>query len=432
MKTLRLSATLLLSVCTFQVAAAQGSAPDLDAYVQRHTPQAIAFRHQIHQNPELSNREHETAALVAEHLRTLGFDEVRTGIALTGVVGVLRGGQPGPVVALRADMDALPVVEATGFPFASTKRTTYGGQEVGVMHACGHDIHVSVGLGVASVLAEMKASLAGSVVFIFQPAEEGPPAGEEGGAPLMLEEGAFADPRPEAIFALHALPSLEVGQLGFTFGPVMAAADQWTARIIGRQSHGAEPEAGVDPIVTAAQVVLGLQTIKSRNLSALDDGVITTGIIRGGERSNIIPAEVYLEGTVRTYDPAVQALIERRMEEVIRHTTAAAGGTYEFVYERGLPVTVNDPPLGERMRPSLERVVGAENVFALKASGTAEDFAYFAMETPGFFFRLGTTKPGTTSGGLHTPTMTADDSAVPVGIRAMTALVLDYLAGGKP
>ena len=427
--------TSFMAAAAIAAAANPASAQDLmrqlDAAVERHATETIQLRHRIHANPELSNRETETAALVAEHLRSLGFDEVRTGVAHTGVVGVLRGGRPGPVVGVRADMDALPVTEATGLPFASTKRATYGGQEVGVMHACGHDIHTSVGMGVASVLADMKATLPGTVVFYFQPAEEGAPPGETGGAGLMLEEGAFDDPRPEAVFALHALPSLEVGQLGFTPGPAMAAADRWTARVIGQQAHGAQPQESVDPVVTASQVVLGLQTIRSRNLSALDDGVVTTGIIRGGERNNIIPGEVYLEGTVRTFDPAIQDLIERRMEEVIEHTTAAAGATYEFSYQRGVPVTVNDRALGERMLPTLERVAGADNVHILPPTGGAEDFAYFAREVPGFYFRLGTTKPGGTSGGLHTPTMTADDGAVPVGIRAMTALVLEFLGAAR-
>lgn len=422
---LRALSTVL--VFAFGISPAQAQEAEIAALVDRHADEAIDFRHQIHQNPELSNEEHETAALVAEHLRSLDFDEVRTGVAHTGVIGVLHGGRPGPVVAVRADMDALPVTEATGLPFASSKRTEYGGQEVGVMHACGHDIHTAVGLGTASVLADMRETLPGTVLFIFQPAEEGPPPGEAGGAPMMLEEGAFDDPKPEAIFALHALPSLEVGRLGFTPGPAMAAADRWTARVVGRQAHGAQPQESVDPIVTAAQVVIGLQTIRARNLSAIDDGVVTTGIIRGGERNNIIPGEVYLEGTVRTFDPSVQDLIESRMEEVIRGITSSAGAAYEFNYERGLPVTVNDEELGRRMLPTLARVVSEGNVRILEPTGGAEDFSYFAQLVPGFYFRLGTTKPGTVSGGLHTPTMTADDSAIPIGIEAMTALVLDYM-----
>lgn len=413
-------------IVTVTAAAAQ-VAPGVDAAVRRHTPQITQLRHRIHQHPELGNRETETAALVAAHLRALGL-EVRTGVAHTGVIGVLRGGRPGPVVAVRADMDALPVTEATGLPFASTRRATYGGQEVGVMHACGHDIHTAVGLGTASVLAGMRADLAGTVLFIFQPAEEGAPPGEEGGAELMLEEGAFADPAPAVAFALHALPSLEVGQLGITPGPAMAAADQWTARIIGRQAHGAQPQESIDPVVMAAQAVMALQTIRSRNLSALDDGLVTVGIIRGGERSNIIPGEVYLEGTVRTFDPAIQDMIERRMREILDGITKAGGGSFTMTYERGYPVTVNDPDLTARMSPTLARVVGADNLRVLPPTTGAEDFSYFARRVPGMYFRLGTTKPGTTSGGLHTPTMTADDAAIPIGIRALTTLVLDYMS----
>ncbi|MEX1184533.1 MAG: amidohydrolase [Gemmatimonadota bacterium] len=419
-----------LIVATTPVAAQTAGAVDaaVDGAVQRHTPQITQLRHRIHQNPELGNRETATAALVADHLRSLGL-EVRTGVAHTGVIGVLRGGRPGPVVAVRADMDALPVTEATGFPFASTTRATYGGQEVGVMHACGHDIHTAVALGAASVLAGMKADLAGTVLFIFQPAEEGPPPGEEGGATLMLEEGAFDDPAPDVAFALHALPALDVGQLGITSGPAMAAADQWTARIIGRQAHGAQPQESIDPVVMAAQAVMALQTIRSRNLSALDDGLVTVGIIRGGERGNIIPGEIYMEGTVRTFDPAVQDLIERRMREILDGITRAGGGSFEMTYDRGYPVTVNDPDLTARMSPTLARVVGDGNLQTLAPTTGAEDFSYFAQRVPGMYFRLGTTKPGTTSGGLHTPTMTADDAAIPVGIRAMTMLVLDYMGG---
>lgn len=399
----------------------------VDRAIERHVDDLIELRHRLHANPELSNREDETAALVAAHLRELDFDRVRTEVAHTGVVGVLRGGRPGPVVAVRADMDALPVTEATGLPFASTKRTTYAGQEVGVMHACGHDIHTSVALGVATVLSGMKAELPGTVVFIFQPAEEGAPQGEEGGAALMLEEGVLGDPSPEAIFALHTIPSLEVGEVGYTPGPAMAAADTWRAAIRGQGSHGARPHESVDPIVMASQAVMALQTIRSRNIDPLAPGVVTVGMIRGGERNNIIPGEVQMAGTVRTFDPAVQDMVETRMRQILDGVARAGGGSYELEYHRDVPVTVNDRELAERMAPTLERAVGAENVEVLPPTATAEDFAYFAREIPGFYFRLGTTAPGTASGGLHTPTFTAADASVPVGVRAMSALVLAYL-----
>lgn len=427
MKPLHVRILMLLVASTTAPTPAVGQSADrIDAAVERHTPHITQLRHRIHQNPELGNREVETAALVAEHLRSLGI-EVRTGVAHTGVVGVLRGARPGPVVAVRADMDALPVTENTGLPFASTKRAVYDGQEVGVMHACGHDIHTAVGLGTASVLAGMQADLAGTVLFIFQPAEEGAPAGEAGGASLMLEEGVFDDPAPDVIFALHAVPALDVGELGVTPGAAMAASDRWSARIIGRQSHGAQPQAAIDPIVIAAQAVLALQTIRSRNLSGIDGGVITVGIIRGGERRNIIPAEVYLEGTVRTFDPDVQDLIERRIGEILDGVTKAGGGSFELTYERGTPVLVNDQHLGARMAPTLARIVGDDNVHQLRPTTSAEDFSYFAQRVPALYFSLGTTRPGTTSGGLHTPTMIADDAAIPVGMRAMSTLVLDYL-----
>jgi amidohydrolase len=398
----------------------------IEAAIERHTPGIVELRHHVHQYPELGNREFETAALVAEHLRELGI-EVREGIAHTGVVGVLRGGRPGPVVAVRADMDALPVTEATGLPFASTVRAQWAGQEVGVMHACGHDIHVAVGLGTASVLAGIRDELAGTVLFIFQPAEEGAPPGEEGGAELMLREGVFDDPVPEVAFALHSTPSLEVGEIGVTSGPAMAASDTWRARIIGQQAHGAQPQESVDPVVMAAQAVMALQTIRSRNMSALDDGVVTVGIIRGGDRTNIIPGEVYLAGTVRTFDPVVQDLIERRMREILDGITRSAGGSFELSYSRGYPVTVNDPELTARMTPTLERVARQGGFRVLPPTTGAEDFSYFAQQVPGLYFRLGTTTPGGESGGLHTPTFVADDASIPEGMRAMTALVLDYL-----
>ena len=422
---------LLSAVLTVTIAAPAGAQvpDDVEQSLSRHVDGIIELRHRIHANPELSNSENETAALVADHLSSLGFDEVRTGVAHTGVVGILRGGEPGPVVAVRADMDALPVTEATGLPFASTKRTTYAGQEVGVMHACGHDIHVSVGLGTASVLADLKADLPGTVVFIFQPAEEGPPPGEEGGAPLMLEEGVFDDPAPEAIFALHTYPGLEVGEVGYVPGPAMAAADTWHAVIRGQGAHGARPHEAIDPIVMAANAVLSLQTIRSRTIDPLEPGVVTVGSIHGGERHNIIPDEVRLSGTVRTFDSEVQDRVETRMREILDGVTRAGGGSYELDYERVAPVTVNDRALTEEVAPSLEKAVGAGNVHVLPPTATAEDFAYFAQVIPGFYFRLGTTEPGTESGGLHTSTFTADDASVPVGIRAMTTIVLDYLEG---
>lgn len=420
----------------------QDLAARADQAIERHAPAIIELRQEIHQNPELSNREVETARLVAEHLRSLGLD-VETGVARTGVVAVLEGGRPGPVVAVRADMDALPVVERTDLPFRSTVRTEYLGQEVGVAHACGHDVHTAVQLGVAAVLAELKADLPGTVVFLFQPAEEGPPPGEAGGATLMIEEGALEDPRPEAIFALHSFPQFEVegetrvapiGQVGWAAGPTYASSDHFIVTITGRQAHGAWPHLSVDPIVTAAQAILALQTIRSRNLSPTEPGVVTVGIVRGGERNNIIPESVRLEGTIRTYDAEVRDAILRRIEEILDGVTAAAGATYELEVHPYAPPVVNDAELSLRMRPTMERVVGADNVLEVDPVMGAEDFAWYAREVPGFYWRLGVVEPGTTSGALHTPDFRAGDEAVPVGMRVMTHLVLDYLrrAGVEP
>jgi amidohydrolase len=410
--------------------AVRAAGSDLDARIdqeaQRVAPQIVELRHKIHQNPELSNRESQTAALVAEYLRSLGLTP-QTGIAKTGVVALLKGGRPGPLIAVRADMDALPVTEQTDLPFKSTKRDTYLGQEVGVAHACGHDIHTSSLLGVASVLTAVQKDLPGSVLFIFQPAEEGAPPGEKGGASLMLEEGLFRQARPAAIFALHSFPELEVGQIGFNAGPTMAAVDQFRIKIKGKQAHGAYPHLSVDPIVIGSEAVLALQTIRSRNLSPLEPSVITVGIFRGGERFNIIPGEVALEGTVRTYNDEVRNEIERRMREILDGITKANGATFEMDYQRNAPATVNDPALTQNVRPLLERTLGAGNVKIVEPTMGAEDFAYFAKEVPGFYYRLGVLKPGTTSGGLHTPTFRGDDSAVPVGIRVMSRLLVDYL-----
>ena len=395
--------------------------------VTRYEEETVAFRRQIHEFPELGNREFETARRVAEHLRALGFDEVREKVAHTGVVGLLRGGRPGPVIAVRADMDALPVTEDTDLPFASKVRTTYNDQEVGVMHACGHDVHTAVQYGVASVLAGMREDLPGTILFVFQPAEEGPPPGEEGGAELMLREGVFEDPRPQAVFGLHTLSGFPLGKIGYTSGPALAAVDHFRATIRGTQTHGAQPQAGVDPVVMAAQAILGLQTIASRNVHPLQPVVVTVGMVHGGQRFNIIPESVALEGTVRTYDPEVRDLVERRMAEVLDGVTASGGGAYELDYDRGMPATINDSELTEESLPSAVRAVGAENAEELDPTMGGEDFSFFANEVPGFYYRLGVHREGTKTGPHHSPFFRADDASVAIGMRVMATVLTDYL-----
>ncbi|HEX6749710.1 MAG TPA: amidohydrolase [Longimicrobium sp.] len=399
------------------------------AAAQRVAPQMVAVRHDLHQHPELSNREFRTSHLVAQHLRSLGF-EVDTGVAHTGVVGILRGGRPGPVVAVRADMDALPVKEDTPYPWKSTATGEYMGKTVDVSHACGHDIHTAVQMGVASVLAGMKERIPGTVVFLFQPAEEGAPPGEEGGAKLMMREGVFNRWHPTAVFGLHTFAQMQTGNVGWTLGPAMAASDRFTITIHGRQAHGASPQLAIDPVVMASQAILALQTIRSRNLSPFEPSVLTVGMVRAGERFNIIPADVMMMGTVRTFDPKVQDEIERRMREILDGVTRAGGGTYEMEYQRTTPVTVNNRELSDRMRPTMVRLMGAQNVLDIPPTTGAEDFAYFSNAVPGFFYRLGTVKPGTTSGDHHTPTFQADDDSIPIGIRVMSTLLLDYLTSG--
>jgi amidohydrolase len=418
----------------------QGQSRDAEvrAATERILPKLIAVRHDLHRHPELGNRETRTAALVARELRRLGF-EVRTGVAKTGVVGVLRGGRPGRVIGVRADMDALPVTEQTDLPFKSVETTTYLGRETGVSHACGHDIHVAVALGVAEVLSGARNRLPGSVVFYFQPAEEGPPKGEEGGAKLMIAQGVLRDPKPDFIFALHANgdpPDEEgewerVGKISYTPGPQYAASTAWSARVIGRQAHGASPHLGVDAIVTAAQIVNSLQTIRSRTLSPFEPAVVTVGVFQGGDRRNIIAGEVQLEGTVRTFDDSTTALIKARMQKIFAGEAAAAGAKFELAFEETVPVTVNDTVLARRAHPVLERTVGAENVGVVQPETGAEDFSYFARAVPSFYFKLGAVGPGNTSGGHHTPTFRADDEAIPVGVRAMTAVVLEALEAGS-
>ncbi len=429
-KTMLRAAILAATVLSVGGAADAQDAGVLDDRIQalaaKHEAATIEFRQYLHRNPELSNREFETASRVAAHLAALGL-EVRTEVAHTGVVGILKGGKPGPTIAVRADMDALPVVEDTDLPFRSTIRSTYNGLDVGVMHACGHDVHTAVQYGVASILAELRDEIPGTIVFIFQPAEEGAPPGEEGGAELMLREGVFDDPKVEAVFGLHTLANLPVGVIGYTPGPALAAIDSFTATIHGEQTHGARPHQGIDPIVIASQAVLALQTIVSRTLDPTLPAVVTVGMFHGGERSNIIPGQVELQGTVRTYDADVRATIERRMREILGGVSEAGGGSYELDYRRGPPATINDTELTAQMLPSLRAAVGAPQVQELPAVMGGEDFSYFALEVPGFFYWLGIHKAGTVSGPHHSPTFRADDTSVPVGMRAMANVLLDYL-----
>jgi amidohydrolase len=356
---------------------------------------------------------------------------VKTGIAKTGVVGVLRGGKPGPVVAVRADMDALPVVEKSDFPFRSTVRTTYQGQEVGVAHACGHDVHTAVELGVAAMLAAVRQELPGTVIFVFQPAEEGAPPGQPTGAKAMLDENLFGELKPKAIIGLHSKPTLEVGQVDIAPGPVYAAVDRFRVTLHGKQSHGAYPHEGIDPIVMASQVVLALQTIRSRTLDPLAPSVVTVGILRSGERFNIIPADAYLEGTVRTYGGDAQKTVEKRMREILDGITHAMGGSYELAYDQTTPATVNDAALEPSVRRSLEAAMGAAQVRTALPTMGGEDFAYFANVIPAVYFNLGTREPGGQSGGLHTPDFHAPDSAVAAGMRAMSRVIVDFLEAGK-
>lgn len=389
----------------------------------------IAWRRDIHQHPELGNREFRTAEIVAEHLRTLGLDEVRTGVAHTGVVGVLRGGRPGPVVALRADMDALPVTELADVPFASTVTAEYNGEEVGVMHACGHDAHTAILMGAASVLAGMRQEFAGTVLFLFQPAEEGAPAGELGGAALMIGEGAVRSPAPEAYFALHTGP-FPTGLLGWRSGGTMASADEFTITVVGKQTHGAKPELGVDPIIVASQIVLALQTIPSRQVSATDPVVISVGKIEGGVRYNIIPDTVRLIGTIRTQDPAVQEDVHERIRRTAQSVARSAGATADVLIQRYAPVTYNDPQLTAASLPTLERVVGAEGLVPIPPLMVAEDFAFFARQAPGFYFQLGVNAPGVAYGEAasnHSPYFYVNEEALEIGVRAMASLAVDYL-----
>src|SRR5687768_16352469 len=395
-------------------------------------PKVVAWRRDVHQNPELGNREVRTAKLVADHLRALGMD-VKTGVAHTGVVGVLRGGKPGPVVALRADMDALPVTEQVSLPFASKVRTTYNGQEVSVMHACGHDTHVAILMGVAEVLAGMRNEIPGTVKFIFQPAEEGPPLGEEGGAQLMVKEGVLDNPKVDAVFGLHISSLEEVGGLYYTPRGSMASADDYRVVVKGRQTHGAAPWNGIDPIVTAAHIITALQTIVSRNVDLTQNpAVVTVGRINGGVRSNIVPEQVEFIGTLRALDPKDRELLHSRVRTVAQSIAQSMGATAEVAipYSMAYPVTYNDTTLTRTMLPVLQRVAGAGKVVLVPPQTGAEDFSFYAEKVPGLFVFLGgrpTNVPKAQAPAHHTPDFFVDESALELGVRTMTSLALEYL-----
>jgi amidohydrolase len=401
----------------------------IDRLTQELTPQVVTWRRDFHQHPELGNREVRTSKIIADELRRLGY-EVKTGVAQTGVVAVLRGGKPGPVVALRADMDALPVTEQVDLPFKSTVKSTWNGQEVGVMHACGHDNHMAILLGAATIFARMKDELPGTIKLVFQPAEEGPPAGEVGGAEQMVKEGALDNPKVDAIFGLHVFP-MTAGVIEYRSGPMMASGDSFTIKIKGRQTHGAVPWGGVDPIVIGSQIVMSLQTIVSRTVNITEaPAVVTIGAFNGGNRFNIVPDSVELLGTVRAFNEDVRKDIHRRIREIATKTAEASGGSAEISYGIGYPVTINDPALTDRMVPTLRRVAGASNVRVGPLTGTAEDFSFFQQKVPGMFFFLGVTPPDRdpkTAATNHSPLFYADESALPVGVRALTNLALDYM-----
>lgn len=411
-------------------AQAQISPQKLDRLASDTQEQVVEWRRWFHQNPELSNREFNTSAHVAEILTGMGL-AVQTGIANTGVVAMIRGGQPGPLVAIRADMDGLPVVEETGLPFASTARGEYMGQEVGVMHACGHDSHMAMLLGAASVLNEVKADLPGSVMLIFQPAEEGAPAGEEGGAELMLKEGIFAQSKPEAVFGLHVGINQPGGKIAVRPGPMLAAVDSFQINVLGRQTHGARPWNGVDPIVVASQIVLGLQTIASRQVDVTQaPSIVTVGRISGGVRNNVIPDKVELEGTIRTFDAGMREQIHMRIERTARLIAESAGAEIEFELLYGYPATINDPGLTEQMMPTLQRVAGEGGLVSVQPQTVAEDFSFFALEVPGLFLFLGNGSPGVDASTIpsnHSPLFDMYEPSMEIGVRAFSHLVVDYL-----
>ena len=387
----------------------------------------VEWRHDIHENPELGNREFRTAKKVADHLTSLGM-EVETGIAYTGVVGLLTGDLPGPTIAIRADMDALPVVEKTGLPYASKIKTTYMGNEVGVMHACGHDAHVAILMGVAEFFSKNKDQLKGSIMFIFQPAEEGPPEGENGGAKMMLEEGIFERYNPEVIFGLH-VSNAPHGYVGFAPGPAMAAASAWRVTIKGVQSHGSRPWEGIDPIMASSQFINQINTIVSRRVNIVGNpAVVSVGMIEAGTRNNIIPEEATMMGTIRTFDPELRKEIYNDILKIAEGVETATGATVRVEFDVGgfYPVTYNNIPLGERMKQSLIEATNGNFAEITRRTG-AEDFSYFSQEIPGLYIFLGVNDPGKLEqAGNHSPYFTVNDDALDEGLKSLVYMTIDY------
>jgi amidohydrolase len=408
----------------------------IDSLARDVEEQVIVWRRDVHQHPELSNREFRTAKLVADHLTSLGM-EVQTGVAHTGVVGILEGRGPGPVVALRADMDGLPVVEKTGLAYASTERSTYEGQDVGVMHACGHDNHVAILMGAATVLSQLKDQFNGTIKFVFQPAEEGEPVDEDGGAEYMVEQGVLKSPDVDAIFGLHISQGGPVGTASYRPKGVMASAQRFDIEIHGKQTHGARPWAGVDPIIVGAQIINALQTIVSRQVDVSQaPAVVTVATFHGGVRNNIIPDGAKMSGTIRTFDPAVRTFIHEQIHRTAENIASAMGARAVVTIQPGVPVTYNDPQLTAGMVPSLERVYGARNVAVAERMTGAEDFSFYLEEIPGFFFFIGGRPhdvPPEEAIPNHSPFFYVDEGALLPGVRAMSSLAVDYLdaAGGN-
>ena len=420
----------LLLLCALP-ALAQDLAGAVDQKVRALEAKIIEWRRDIHQNPELSNREVRTAKLVADQLRKLGI-EVKTGVAKTGVVGLLKGGKPGPVVALRADMDALPVIEESDLAFKSTAKTEYLGQQVGVMHACGHDAHVAILLGVAEALASVREQIPGTVKFIFQPAEEGPPPGETGGAPLMVAEGVLENPKPAAIFGLHVIAGVPAGMITYRAGPLMASADWLYITVKGRQTHGAFPWSGIDPVVTSAQIITGLQNIVARQIDvSKEPAVVTVATIHGGTRKNIIPDQVEMSGTIRTFDEDMRQDVHARIKHIAEAIAGANHAHAEVRVDKAVPVTVNDPALTEKMLPTLKRIGGAGGSRPQQRVMVAEDFSYFQEKIPGLFYFVGITPKDqdmAKAAPNHSPRFYIDESGLLQGARSLAALAVDFLS----